>query len=243
MRPTQQPSPSAAADQLAALLVTPRSLVNYVQRDFEMNEQSPLIPIFGLQHRSSEDQHQQASPGAPPPPPAATTKQSLDIPLPTSPESLLEEPLPTQSFLTQTLASYSQSKDALLLPENTIPQPPNDGSQRRQFSRKPMPFGGVAPGGEMASPEGQKWHITLWDVSMGGICVVVDSAMEAPLGTLLAISIYENFGFGSAFFNAQLRWRTTEADNTYLGLQFEDQDLLEHGCFLIDYVNTDLAAS
>ena len=243
MRPTQQPSPSAAADQLATLLVTPRSLVNYVQRDFEMNEQSPLIPIFGLQHRSSEDQHQQASPGAPPPPPAATTKQSLDIPLPTSPESLLEEPLPTQSFLTQTLASYSQSKDALLLPENTIPQPPNDGSQRRQFSRKPMPFGGVAPGGEMASPEGQKWHITLWDVSMGGICVVVDSAMEAPLGTLLAISIYENFGFGSAFFNAQLRWRTTEADNTYLGLQFEDQDLLEHGCFLIDYVNTDLAAS
>ena len=243
MRPTQQQSPSAAADQLATLLVTPRSLVNYVQRDFEMNEQSPLIPIFGLQHRSSEDQHQQASPGAPPPPPAATTKQSLDIPLPTSPESLLEEPLPTQSFLTQTLASYSQSKDALLLPENTIPQPPNDGSQRRQFSRKPMPFGGVAPGGEMASPEGQKWHITLWDVSMGGICVVVDSAMEAPLGTLLAISIYENFGFGSAFFNAQLRWRTTEADNTYLGLQFEDQDLLEHGCFLIDYVNTDLAAS
>lgn len=243
MRPTQQPSPSAAADQLAALLVTPRSLVNYVQRDFEMNEQSPLIPIFGLQHRSSEDQHQQAAPGAPPPPPAATTKQSLDISLPTSPESLLEEPLPTQSFLTQTLASYSQSKDALLLPENTIPQPPNDGSQRRQFSRKPMPFGGVAPGGEMASPEGQKWHITLWDVSMGGICVVVDSAMEAPLGTLLAISIYENFGFGSAFFNAQLRWRTTEADNTYLGLQFEDQDLLEHGCFLIDYVNTDLAAS
>lgn len=243
MRPTQQPSPSAAADQLAALLVTPRSLVNYVQRDFEMNEQSPLIPIFGLQHRSSDDQHQQAAPGAPPPPPAATTKQSLDIPLPTSPESLLEEPLPTQSFLTQTLASYSQSKDALLLPENTIPQPPNDGSQRRQFSRKPMPFGGVAPGGEMASPEGQKWHITLWDVSMGGICVVVDSAMEAPLGTLLAISIYENFGFGSAFFNAQLRWRTTEADNTYLGLQFEDQDLLEHGCFLIDYVNTDLAAS
>ena len=243
MRPTQQPSPSAAADQLATLLVTPRSLVNYVQRDFEMNEQSPLIPIFGLQHRSSEDQHQQASPGAPPPPPAATTKQSLDIPLPTSPESLLEEPLPTQSFLTQTLASYSQSKDALLLPENTIPQPPNDGSQRRQFSRKPMPFGGVAPGGEMASPEGQKWHITLWDVSMGGICVVVDSAMEAPLGTLLAISIYENFGFGSAFFNAQLRWRTTEADNTYLGLQFEDQELLEQGCFLIDYVNTDLAAS
>ena len=243
MRPTQQPSPSAAADQLATLLVTPRSLVNYVQRDFEMNEQSPLIPIFGLQHRSSEDQHQQAALGVPPPPPAATTKQSLDIPLPTSPESLFEEPLPTQSFLTQTLASYSQSKDALLLPENTIPQPPNDGSQRRQFSRKPMPFGGVAPGGEMASPEGQKWHITLWDVSMGGICVVVDSAMEAPLGTLLAISIYENFGFGSAFFNAQLRWRTTEADNTYLGLQFEDQDLLEHGCFLIDYVNTDLAAS
>jgi len=243
MRPTQQPSPSAAADQLAALLVTPRSLVNYVQRDFEMNEQSPQIPIFGLQHRSSEDQHQQAAPGAPPPPPAATTKQSLDISLPTSPESLLEEPLPTQSFLTQTLASYSQSKDALLLPENTIPQPPNDGSQRRQFSRKPMPFGGVAPGGEMASPEGQKWHITLWDVSMGGICVVVDSAMEAPLGTLLAISIYENFGFGSAFFNAHLRWRTTEADNTYLGLQFEDQDLLQQGCFLIDYVNTDLAAS
>ena len=206
-----------------------------------MNEQSHLIPICGLEHRSSEDQHQQAAPGAPPP--AATTQQSLDSHPPTLPESLLQDPLLTQSFLTQSLASYSQGKDALLLPEDAIPQPPNDGSQRRQFSRKPMPFGGVAPGGEMASPEGQKWHISLWDVSMGGLCVDVDSPMEAPLGTLLAISIYENFGFGSAFFNAHLRWRTTEADNTYLGLQFENQDLLEQGCFLIDYVNTDLAAS
>lgn len=210
-----------------------------------MNEQSPLIPICDLELLSSEDQHQQTAPGAPPPPPppAATTQQSLDSSPPTLPESLLQDPLLTQSFPTQMLASYSQGKDTLLLPDDAIPQPPNDGSQRRQFSRKPMPFGGVAPGGEIASPEGQKWHISLWDVSMGGLCVVVDSPMEAPLGTLLAISIYENFGFGSAFFNAHLRWRTTEADNTYLGLQFEDQDLLDQGCFLIDYVNTDLAAS
>ena len=103
-----------------------------------------------------------------------------------------------------------------------------------------MPFGGVAPVGEMAGPTGHKWHISLWDVSMGGLCVVADSAVIEALGSLFSISMYESFGLGSAFFNANLRWRTTEADNTYLGLEFEDQDLLKNGCFLIDYVNTDL---
>jgi len=104
-----------------------------------------------------------------------------------------------------------------------------------------MPFGGVAPVGEMACPGGQKWHISLWDVSMGGICVVVDSPMDEPFGTSFAISVYESFGLGSAFFNAHLRWRTMEANSTYLGLEFEDQALLQNGCFLIDYVNTDLS--
>ena len=105
-----------------------------------------------------------------------------------------------------------------------------------------MPFGGVAPVGELTNSTGQKWHISLWDVSMGGLCVMVDSPVNDALGSLLSISVYESFGLGSAFFNAYLRWRTTEADNTYLGLEFEDQDLLKNGCFLIDYVNTDLAA-
>ena len=104
-----------------------------------------------------------------------------------------------------------------------------------------MPFGGVAPVGEMAGPEGQKWHISVWDGSMGGLCVVVDSPMDEPFGTSFAISVYESFGLGSAFFNAHLRWRTMEANRTYLGLEFEDQDLLQNGCFLIDYVNTDLS--
>jgi hypothetical protein len=106
-----------------------------------------------------------------------------------------------------------------------------------------MPFGGVAPVGELANATGQKWHISLWDVSMGGLCVVVDTPVEEALGSLLSISVYESFGLGSAFFKAHLRWRTIEADNTYLGLEFEDQDLLKKGCFLIDYVNTDLATS
>lgn len=208
-----------------------------------MNEQNPLMRILGLESRRSEDPHQQASPGAPPPPPppAATPKQSLDIKSPNPAESLLAGPLQTQSLLSQSLASSSLLKDALLLPENAIPQPQNDGSQRRQFARKPMPFGGVAPVGEMTCPKGNKWHISLWDVSMGGLCVVVDSAVDTPMGSLFAISVYESFGLGSAFFNAHLRWRTIEADNTYLGLEFEDQDLLKKGCFLIDYVNTDLS--
>ena len=106
-----------------------------------------------------------------------------------------------------------------------------------------MPFGGVAPVGEMACPEGQKWHISVWDVSMGGICVVVDGPMDEPLGTLFAISVYESFGLGGAFFNTHLRWRTMEASSTYLGLMFEDPDLLKNGCFLIDYVHTDLSVS
>ena len=86
---------------------------------------------------------------------------------------------------------------------NAPPPPANDGSQRREFARKPMPFGGVAPVGEMAGPEGQKWHISLWDVSMGGLCVVVDSPMDEPFGTSFAISVYEIFGLGSAFFNSR----------------------------------------
>ena len=209
-----------------------------------MNEQNPPMRFRGLESRNSEDPHQQASPGAPPPPPppAATPKQSLDIKAPNPAESLPTNPLQTQSLTSQSPASLSLLKDVLLLPENAIPQPQDDGSQRRQFARKPMPFGGVAPVGEMACPMGQKLHISLWDVSMGGLCVVVDSPVDTPMGSLFAISVYESFGLGSAFFNAHLRWRTIEADNTYLGLEFEDQDLLKKGCFLIDYVNTDLSA-
>ncbi len=207
-----------------------------------MNEQNPLMRILGLERRKGSDRRQQASPGAPPPPPppAATTKQSLDIGAPTPSQSLLRDPLANQSVPTQSLASSSLLKDGLLLPENAIPQPQDLGSQRRLFARKPMPFGGVAPVGEMAGPKGHKWHISLWDVSMGGICVVVDSPVDEPMGSLFAISVYESFGLGSAFFNAHLRWRTTEADNTYLGLEFEDQDLLNKDSFLIHYVNTDL---
>lgn len=209
-----------------------------------MNEQNPLMQHLGLESRSSDEPHQQAYPGSPPPPPppAAAPKQSLDIKRPNLAESLPTNPLQTQSLLIQSPTSSSSLKDALLLPENAIPQPEENGSQRRQFARKPMPFGGVAPVGEMACPMGNKWHISLWDVSMGGICVVVDSPVDTPMGSLFAISVYESFGLGSAFFNAHLRWRTTEADNTYLGLEFEDQDLLKKGCFLIDYVNTDLSA-
>jgi len=240
---TWPPGFSPAADQPTALQYLQRSLVDWVEEEFfGMNEQTPLMRILGLQSSSSEDPHKPASPGAPPPPPppAATPKQSLDIQAPSPAESLLAGPLQTQSLITQSLASSSLLKDALILPENSIPQPQDDGSQRRQFARKPMPFGGVAPVGEMACPMGHKWHISLWDVSMGGICVVVDSPVDTPMGSLFAISVYESFGVGSAFFNAHLRWRTTEADNTYLGLEFEDQDLLKKGCFLIDYVNTDL---
>jgi len=99
--------------------------------------------------------------------------------------------------------------------------------------------GGAAPEGEMASLKGQKWHISIWDVSMGGLCVVVDSPLDEPLGSLMAISVYESFGLGSAFFNAYLRWNTFEANTTYLGLQFEDKELLNKGCFLMDYVDLD----
>jgi len=166
-----------------------------------------------------------------------------------NPQKLTPQLLANHSLQTQSRPNYYSpnrwgaipSYPPLLLVENAPPPPANDGSQRRQFARKPMPFGGVAPVGEMACPGGQKWHISLWDVSMGGICVVVDSPMDEPFGTSFAISVYESFGLGSAFFNAHLRWRTTEANSTYLGLEFEDQDLLQNGCFLIDYVNTDLS--
>jgi len=208
-----------------------------------MNEQNPLMPLRDLELSSGEGRHQLPSPGAPPPPPppAATTKQSPEINAPTPSESQPSDPIQTQLLLTQSLGRDSFLTPPLLLAENAPPPPANDGSQRRQFARKPMPFGGVAPVGEMACPGGQKWHISLWDVSMGGICVVVDSPMDEPFGTSFAISVYESFGLGSAFFNAHLRWRTTEANSTYLGLEFEDQDLLQNGCFLIDYVNTDLS--
>jgi hypothetical protein len=210
-----------------------------------MDKQNPLLRILGLARPSSEDLHQQESLGPPPlpPPPAATTKQSIDINAPAPKKSLLTDPeedqkRPTQSLLTPLSTSSSFNKSSLLQPENSIPKPRDGGYKRRQFARKPMP-GGAAPEGEMASAKGQKWHISLWDVSMGGLCVVVDSPVDEPLGSLMAISVYESFGLGSAFFNVYLRWNTVEANATYLGLQFEDQELLNKGCFLMDYVDLD----
>ncbi len=220
-----------------------------------MGEQNPLSPIVGPQPRRGEDREQQDFPRAellgnplPPPPPLpqplpepapATPNQSVGITAPAPAASLLKEPIASQSLLSPLLTSSSLLIDPLLLAENAIPQSQDGGSQRREFDRKPLPFGGVAPEGEMAGPTGQKWHIRLWDVSMGGLCVVVEGAVDQPLGSLFAFSVYESFGLGSAFFNAQLRWRSLEADNTYLGLEFEDQDLLKKGCFLMDFVHQD----
>ena len=221
-----------------------------------MDDQHKLLRFLGLERREGADRRQTGPPSAlPPPPPPAATQQFSDInsltstnsltirSLPAQPltrESLISKLLANESFPAESLLANSLPADPLLLPANAIPEPRLEGSQRRQFSRKPMPFGGVAPVGEMASPSGEKWHVGLWDVSLGGICIVVDSPVNEALGTLFSLSIYENFGFGSAFFNANLRWRTTEADNTYLGLEFEDQELLSNNCFLMHYVNTDL---
>ncbi len=229
-----------------------------------MTEQNPLVQLLGLEPRSRFDRSKLGAPPPPPPPPAppsaaATSKQFSDTSLfsqsPTGVDPLdrqvsvgiaaapfLAQPGPAQRV--EPLRSGALSSVASATPTAASPaKGKEDGSYRRQFDRKPMPFGGVAPVGEMTGPSGQKWHISLWDVSMGGLCVVVDAPVPEPLGSLLSISVYESFGLGSAFFKAHLRWRTTEADNTYLGLQFEDQDLLKNGCFLIDYVTTDLAAS
>ena len=234
-----------------------------------MTQQNPLLRLLGLEQRSGKDRRQQrpaaAAPPPPPPPlpppPPASKKQSSDTAtlIPSSspanylageslnslvnaasprPQTGITQPVPTKSPASEALATNSPLK-----PESAGPKRQEDFSHRRQFDRKPMPFGGVAPVGEMAAPSGQKWHISLWDVSMGGLCVVVDTPVTEPLGSLFSISVYESFGLGSAFFNAHLRWRTTEADNTYLGMQFEDPNLLKNGCFLIDYVTTDLAAS
>jgi hypothetical protein len=223
-----------------------------------MTEQNPLLRLLGLEQRSGNDRRQQRPPAAAPPPPPASKKQSSEfatiIPSPSSADYLAGEglnsvlkatsPLPqtdnAQSEATKNPPSQVLATSSLLKLESAGPKPQDDFLHRRQFDRKPMPFGGVAPVGEMTAPTGQKWHISLWDVSMGGLCVVADSAVSEALGSLFSISMYESFGLGSAFFNANLRWRTTEADNTYLGLEFENQDLLKNGCFLIDYVNTDL---
>jgi hypothetical protein len=174
---------------------------------------------------------------------AAPVRPQAAYSQPLASESLATKSLPAKTLSTQLFTSQSSTSSHAVTPEASGPKPQEDGSRRRQFDRKPMPFGGVAPVGELSNPTGQKWHISLWDVSMGGLCVMVDSPVNDALGSLLSISVYESFGLGSAFFNAYLRWCTTEADNTYLGLEFEDQDLLKNGCCLIDYVNTDLAAS
>lgn len=105
----------------------------------------------------------------------------------------------------------------------------------RRDERRLIPFS-VAPRGEVRTSDNRHWHITLWDVSLSGLCVVVSGTFDEPLGSELQLALYEVVGLGSMFFKAKLRWFANDEFQTYLGLQFSDPDQLPPGTFLERYL-------
>ncbi len=101
--------------------------------------------------------------------------------------------------------------------------------RRRTVLRNP-------PSGELQT-QGGCWTVTLWDISRGGLCLVVRAQEVAiPAGEGLSVRLYDPAGHDSLRLRASLAWVKQESGDTYIGLQLRPGTSLPKGCFLERYL-------
>jgi hypothetical protein len=118
----------------------------------------------------------------------------------------------------------------------------SDGTGRRLSERRPVPFGTGSPSGALINPTGQSLHVSLWDVSEGGLCVVTRGTIEDPPGTLMVLELGSGVGVHNVRIEMQLVWSAAEEGGfgTFVGLQFPEGQTLPNGTFLDRYLTMEL---
>lgn len=96
---------------------------------------------------------------------------------------------------------------------------------RRRFKRKIIHSN--PPKGELLSSKGRLSHVTLWDVSQGGVCVVLGAKLinhEAD-DELLTLVLKESHGVERIQVTVIKMWEKQESGSTYFGLQYSGPGL------------------
>jgi len=112
-------------------------------------------------------------------------------------------------------------------------------ARRRAHARQPMPFGGVAPSGRICCESHGCVHADLIDISEGGTCVLLASAMPLNLGDRLSLTLHENFGLGSLEVELEVRWLVETPMGLRVGGRFLDPAFRPSQTFLKTYLEAD----
>lgn len=113
---------------------------------------------------------------------------------------------------------------------------------RRAHVRQPMPFGGVAPSGRICCERLGCVHADLIDISEGGICVLLTSPIPLNLGDRLALTLHENFGFGTLEVELEVRWLVETPMGLRVGGRFLDPEFRPSTTFLKTYLEADFGS-
>ena len=106
-----------------------------------------------------------------------------------------------------------------------------------------MPFGGVAPSGRICNECQVCVHADLVDISEGGTCVLLTNPMPLNLGDRLALTLHENFGFGSLEVELEVRWLVETPMGLRVGGRFRDPAFRPSTTFLKTYLEADFGSN
>lgn len=128
-----------------------------------------------------------------------------------------------------------------LQPEN---QPPRPAAAQPRARRHPVSLGPGSPSGALINPAGASVHVKLWDVSVGGLCVVARGAIADQPGTLMTVELHAGMGVEMVRLQMKLVWAAPDEGNlgTFVGLQFPDGEGLPRGTFLDRLLNSALSS-
>lgn len=106
---------------------------------------------------------------------------------------------------------------------NSRDRDPDD--PRRRFKRKIIHSN--PPKGELLSANGRIAHVTLWDVSKGGVCVVAGAKLinHECDDELLTLSLSESHAAKKVQVTVRKMWEKEEAGSTFYGLKFSGPGL------------------
>lgn len=85
------------------------------------------------------------------------------------------------------------------------------------------------PKGELRSDLGGLCHVTLWDVSRGGLCVVVGvkNTSHVKETDQFTLALKESHGGEEVLLEVTKMWEKEEYGNTYFGLTYSQRGLSE----------------
>lgn len=142
----------------------------------------------------------------------------------------VQENVPLLSFLKR-LAGDRRNQDDRRQAQRDQEAQRREGSLRRNHNRRVLYTN--APSGELILLDGTRLLATLWDISQGGACVLVQGQLPT-LGAndLCSLTLREKGGREELTLKLKVAWSSVEDAGTYVGLKLRTGERIPPGSFL-----------